>query len=1034
MKLSNEMIFASAGSGKTHELTLRFLRLMALGVAPERIAALTFTRRAAGEFFGSIAGRLASAAEEKGEAARLASELGLGDRSNDEFLQLLRRLLESLHRLNLGTLDGFFARVVRAFPLELGLSGEPVILDDREAAEAMRTVFGGLFSGKRSSKEQAAFVEAFRLATFGTEGKSVERRLDDFVADYLELYRRAPEGSHWGMRERIWPGGFPWRVCSNATLERHMGALQDWLGGAEVTESARERWNGFLRCVRVWSPGEPLPPALKYVLEKCLESLSSLSRGDSDVAFNKSRQPLSPTAARALAAICERVVALEIGRRLAQTAGIGRVLEVFDSRYHAAVRHRGRLTFADLQQLLLEGGHLDLEYRLDARLDHWLFDEFQDTSYRQWKILEPLVDEVVQDPAGRRSLFFVGDAKQAIFTWREGDPMLFRHVCRHYGSETGGAVRRRELTRSWRSGPAVIRMVNEVFGNGSAIEGLFPEASATWNGLWQTHESAHEERPGQGALLTAPDEEGRWKVVLDLIREVDPLGRGLTCAILVRRNDTGRRLADFLRQEAAIPAVSDADLRIGGDNPVVAALGALLQWAAHPGDSLAKGHVMMTPLGELIDVDGAKLSRRILETIQEGGFAAWCLEWKERLDGVLPASDAFSRLRLAQLVQAARAFDRQGRWDVDAFLRFLDGYTVREPESTEVIRVMTVHKSKGLGFDLVILPDLEGQKLAQRRDGPAVHHAEDRSVDWILEYPGEVVASADPVLSRYLEEARSEACYEQLSLLYVALTRAKHATYAVVEAAKRSKSQNFPRLLRETLGEEEKEIGVGGLKLRGLWSSGEADWFRLVPSRKAEGPAGEPPPVAPLAGVPVAEPRARNPSGEFAGRLDAGALFTGPERADFGAAVHALLSEIGWIEDFSQGGLADLGARWSGDPAVSACAMEALRNPRFRAVWQRPTGRADLWRETAFEAILDGDWISGRFDRVVIHRDATGVPIQARLYDFKTGVRGSPGGSHFGQLQLYSGALGSLLGLAPECVTADAVYVQSGDLERMVAR
>ena len=123
-RIGHVMILASAGSGKTYALTNRYVRLLASGAKPERIAALTFTRKAAGEFFDEILKKLAGAAGDEAVAKNLAAEIEVPALRAADFLQLLRGVTESMHRLNLGTLDSFFARVVRAFPLELGLAGD----------------------------------------------------------------------------------------------------------------------------------------------------------------------------------------------------------------------------------------------------------------------------------------------------------------------------------------------------------------------------------------------------------------------------------------------------------------------------------------------------------------------------------------------------------------------------------------------------------------------------------------------------------------------------------------------------------------------------------------------------------------------------------------------------------------------------------------------------------------------------------------------------------------------------------------------
>jgi len=88
---------------------------------------------------------------------------------------------------------------------------------------------------------------------------------------------------------------------------------------------------------------------------------------------------------------------------------------------------------------------LFIDFRLDAEIDHWLLDEFQDTSFGQWSVLRNLVDEALQDPTGARSFFFVGDVKQAIFAWREGDPRLFREIFDHYNAVRPGTIAEEQL-------------------------------------------------------------------------------------------------------------------------------------------------------------------------------------------------------------------------------------------------------------------------------------------------------------------------------------------------------------------------------------------------------------------------------------------------------------------------------------------------------------------------------------------------------------------------------------------------------------
>ncbi|MFT3830078.1 MAG: UvrD-helicase domain-containing protein [Opitutaceae bacterium] len=1038
--LRHEMIFASAGSGKTYALTTRFIRLLALGVAPERIVALTFTRKAAGEFFGEILNRLAAASTDGAKARALAAAVERPEFGPGDFLRLLRAMIGAMHRLNLGTLDGFFAKIVRAFPLELGLSGEPGVLDEHAAAEEMRRVFARLFAARGGlTPEQRALVEAFKLATFGTEGKSVAVSFDRFVAEHLALWRGAPDAACWGDVARIWPRGFPWAAAADdAATARAAEAIVEWARRApELKDKPRARWLAFAQEAMDWTPGQPLPKNLEFVLERALADWANVEADDAVLTIDRQKLALGHEVLAPLATLVRRVVGLELGRRMVVTQGIAAVMRAFDKLYDSEVRRAGRLTFADLQQLLApqRGGGLAgaaLDYRIDARLDHWLFDEFQDTSYQQWKILEALVDEVVQDPEGRRSLFYVGDVKQAIYTWREGDPRLFAHVAERYRATGGGGIVPGELNDSWRSGPEVIEMVNRVGGADAVFSELFPEAAPEWNRHWRAHRSARPDHRGQAALLLAEDEAGRWATTLRVLQEIRPTQRGLSCAVLVRRNDVGARLADYLRREGGIAAVAEADLRIGTDNPAATALGALLQAAAHPDDGFARRVVEMPPLATLWSgrglADAAALSRSVLGEIEAEGFETWLANWAGRLETALEPGDRFTRLRLRQLVAAGRVFDERGGRDVDAFLRFLGEATVREPEGAGVVRVMTLHKAKGLGFDVVVLPDLEGQKLAQRREGPAVRKAADRSVDWVLQYPGASLAESDPVLREYLAEAIAENCYEQLSLLYVGLTRAKRATYAVIERPGRSSSLNFPRLLTATLGTEEREVRVGAAILVGTWNVGAGDWFA---ARAEAAPGTESPPEA-LAARQIAADAGRaalraddagawkarlvamRPSGTRPGRLAAGRLFGalgGAAAAEFGTRVHALLAAVEW-RDGAQRLAAPPGADGTAWAEALWEAEACLEARELARVFEKLNPGDEVWRERGFEAVLEGAWVSGVLDRVVIRRPAGG-PVEAEVYDFKS-ERGAGAEElrtrHAGQLRWYAAVVAQLLG------------------------
>src|SRR4051812_44294370 len=232
------MILASAGSGKTYALTNRFVALLAAGARPERIVALTFTRKAAGEFFDEILNKLARAAGDDGFAARLAADIKRPELSRANFLQMLRAVIDAMPQLRLGTLDGFFARIARAFPLELGLSGEFEVLQEHAARVERRRVLQRIFARAPGGLDaaQREFIEAFKRATFGTEEKRLAACLDGFLDEHQENFLTAPDGAVWGEPGRIWPGGCEWLAPGGRKLSEAITSLQASLRRRDLNE------------------------------------------------------------------------------------------------------------------------------------------------------------------------------------------------------------------------------------------------------------------------------------------------------------------------------------------------------------------------------------------------------------------------------------------------------------------------------------------------------------------------------------------------------------------------------------------------------------------------------------------------------------------------------------------------------------------------------------------------------------------------------------------------------------------------------
>jgi ATP-dependent helicase/nuclease subunit A len=1068
-------ISASAGSGKTFQLAHRYLRLLAQGVSPEEIVALTFSRKAAGEIFDSIVSYLCAAAASDEGGALLGKRIGGQPLTSSTCTALLRKLLESLHRLRVGTLDSFAVGILRSFPLELGIPPAFDLTDSESApsVEMREKVLNSiLIDAGPGTQRPHAFLEYFAQASEGRLGKQVQQRLAAFISAYQAHLRALPVAGRWGAPEAIWPGGTPW-LDMPYNADAAAEGLREFLPTMTPSDDARQRWEAFIAAAQHHTVRASWSKELTYLFEKLVGCVGGLRSGAATVKLNRAVCDMPKDVAGHVLALMTHVVRLELNAALTRTRGIHGLLSVYDRQYDAAMRRDGILSFADAQHLLapaqgeeagarlsgVEGdSRLYIDYRLDAHLNHWLLDEFQDTSDLQWRVLENLIDEVLQDDSGRRSFFYVGDVKQAIYGWRGGNPRLFDVPLARYP----GAITVLPLHESFRSCPAIIEAVNRVFGDLSSAE-LPPRAIARWQHYWEPHRSTPSlakvegfasilEPPCEAGNLT-PSPQDRYRVVANLLNEMQPLARGLTTAILVRSNDQGRELVDYLRGSCPGMTIVHEGRAAIKDNPVVAVLLSLVAYAAHPGDLMAWRHLQMSPLRAAIEdlrLDRESLSLHLLHSLEARGFQRTLRDWAGRLDAI-EKLDAFGRIRLEQLLAAAGEFDASGVASCDRFLAHIDRYETHDVAADDALRVMTMHQAKGLGFDVVILPELDRDNMVRARGVSFVlsRERETQQPQWALELPRRAVAECDDTLREELEQADADAAFESLCLLYVAMTRAKRGLYLVTSyPGKASKLLNQPALVKERLHGNPKAIETEGspVTLDGetftsLYTSGSSRWYQAeTVTRAAAAPAATASRDVTFSSSPSERTRlvAVRPSESDALDSSAGALFDRErqERLEMGRAVHSLFERVQWsdgvdVEVLLQEWEAQAGLESRIKARAAAHFRRAMATRPVRSHLSRPGGSVSLWRERHFDIVAGSRWITGSFDRAVIVQDADGSALSATIYDFKTDDVPAAGVvSHAPlyrpQLLLYREALAQILRLPPSRIRMILLFTGPG--------
>ncbi len=1098
----NLALSASAGTGKTWALTHRYLALLAAGVAPDRISALTFSRKAAGEIFDAIVERLCLAAED--ERQRSLTVASLTDQmetvtapmSSDEYLRLLRRLLEQIHRLRIGTLDSFILGVARMFPFELGLPPDlrPLDSDGGEAIAIRKALLARLCAPRwkrqddTGSSTGAELLEAFRQAMFGQESKKLSDRLEELIQLHHRLFRESRSFS-WGDPERIWPTGRWWELRDLSALKTaadpaYQAELADrFSGGSRAVDAGRH----LVRIAATGAAHGPESPYPKGLSDRILPPLIEHTKAGTQPFFTwyKKDYDVPVDLWPPLAAAISNLVAVEVERVSQRTAGLHDILQRYDVILREAQRREGRLAFDEFALRLGEPGsrpssvsdtadRIYIDYRLDGRIDHWLLDEFQDTSDAQWEAIANLIDEVVQNAGDSRSFFYVGDIKQSIYGWRGGNHRLFGEVAAHDGIE-----RAKPLIECHRSLPAVIDAVNSIFHNlpdwvpqAGADKGPHPAAVEAFMAEWNRHISArrnagtgfagllqYEETPPDTAKAASEvdEKEGRseFEAVARILSEVQPLQRGLTTAVLTRDNNQGRECANVLRRR--LPGMPVVHEGTGGilDNPLVALLLAMLRSAAHPDDKLARRHLQMSPLSRLATSRGitdwlADFSTASLQLIHAIGFAGTLRHWGAELStaGALKPDDHFSQQRFDELLAAAATFDATGSRDVDAFAEHVRACMVKTESTAGTIRVMTIHQSKGLGFDIVIVPFSRNAKsFTDMRGIDLLMEAQPPDGGWVLQpLPVEIRNFIGGAPDRAMEQERVENNFSQLCVLYVALTRAKQGLYMLIpEPPKSGKAVREADLLSERLAPENAATEeMCGLKL--LAQFGNPVWHEAyAPDKKETAVSREgQPQIAPLPLQFTREIPRHEPSKERAAdaAFPAHLVFDSEMAAvrQFGSAIHRLFEGIEWLHDCD---IEQLISQWragSAEPELLLDDVEkqfrqSIASDDVRHMLQGPDSATTIvWREAPFSIIREtdgqGELMSGRFDRVVIEQDSTGKPVRATIVDYKSNrveneaeMRRVAAG-YEPQMRDYAAAAAQILDLPPTAVSASLLFTR----------
>jgi ATP-dependent helicase/nuclease subunit A len=798
-------VSANAGSGKTYVLARRVIRLLLAGADPASILCLTFTKAAAAEMSGRVFYILAgwTTLGDEALAATLADYQGMAATPGDlvRARRLFARALETPGGLKIQTIHAFCERLLHQFPFEANVAGSFDVLDDRAAsvltAEAQRTVIAEAAASAGSPLGRAFATVLEAASDQGIEAALaalVESRdaVREFIIgagdlasglrelrDALEL---GPGDTAESLRARL-ADEIPFddddlrrlvdRLSASGSNDKKSAARLAPILTADTAGGRAAAWLAY------WSKTDGELRALTTLAAKSirdgwpgLEETLEAERERIDYLLDRIASAEAYAVTSALLTLGDAVIA----------------------GYERAKQVRGALDFQDLvvktaNLLLRTDAAAWVHYKLDRGLDHILVDEAQDTSPRQWQVIERLASEFFSGQSARdvtRTFFAVGDEKQSIYSFQGAVPAWFARQREKMGArarESAALFHELELQLSFRSTPDVLAAVDRVFAAEEAHAGLTRDRAPT------VHAAARRLDPGR-VTYWAPIEADKAAVPEDWHTPLDHLGTkspevrlaeriaatiagwkrdGATIAatgkpireggILVLTRKRGPQTDAINRAlKAAGLSVAGADRLALASHIAVLDLMALVDILLQPRDDLALASLLKSPLIGLNEDElyalahpraGSLWSALDRSTEPAAMRASEQLKsWRVRAEHMSPYAffarllgpDGGRRRLLARLGPEADdvldEFLAQALAHEQASVPSLQGFAgwMREAATQikrdadlarDEILVMTVHGAKGLEADIVFLVDTGSKAVHASHDPKIVALADD---------------------------------------------------------------------------------------------------------------------------------------------------------------------------------------------------------------------------------------------------------------------------------------------------------------------
>lgn len=771
---------ASAGSGKTYSLARTYISLLLRSqdrYAYRHILAVTFTNKATDEMKRRIIKELHVMATVPHSSSYrkdfVPSVFPTEDLMQQKAKTVLQDILHDYSAFAVSTIDRFFQQTLKAFSREIGqFASYQVELDkDSLVAESVDRILdslteesGSLLSwltdnvleqieqGGRYSMDANLLSMALRL-------KSSQRRdvVEKSGIDEEQIYSKE---NLVNIRNRCRDITRTFRTEVRLRARKALDIMET--AGVDPADSNR----GFLKALYVYDELGDSDP-----VEKPKDTFLTKA-SDSSQWFAKSKAgKLLPLVCPFLEAPLEDFCALW-GRDFAvyntacildsQIYGLGVAGELRKA-FNDLMKEKNVLCIDDSNTILrdiIDGSDAPFVYeKLGVRFDHFLLDEFQDTSGVQWTNFSPLLHN--SDSQGGENLI-VGDVKQSIYRWRGSDWKLLNETVPQEFPECQEDV----LDTNYRSLPYVVDFNNDFFEMASRTldvisgEGDDGQLRRIYSDVRQ--KAAKTDGQGGSVELTYCSRDNELQEVLRSVRKAQAAGAGLSdIAVLVRSNVIGSEVAGYLIDNG-VPVITDDSLKVKS-SITVRRLVSLMSYVDNPNNTvngfLARSLDVELPEGNRSLVDMAESLLRSLKLNQDDGFR--------------PGEAVY----VQSFMDCLQDFVASNGNSLRGFLKYWEGEdpSISSPSSGNSVKVMTIHKSKGLDFPYVIIPFAETITLYKPGKNWCVPDLSGTALEDVAEGVYDVTLSGssdDTLFARHYRNERFLQQVDNINTIYVAMTRA----------------------------------------------------------------------------------------------------------------------------------------------------------------------------------------------------------------------------------------------------------------------